>query len=77
MSEHFFGLHAGHLSKRADDIAGKHGAWHVNYTDPGTGERRGWFATHNRGNPFDRDTANAVMSAIDAVGGIDALRLKR
>lgn len=76
MSEYFFGLHAGHLTARADRIARRHGAWHVNYTEP-RGERRGWFACPNRGNPFDERTATAVMADIEAAGGIEALRHQR
>jgi hypothetical protein len=53
MSQHFFGLHSGHLTAQAERIARKHGAWHVNFTEP-RGERRGWFACPNRGNPFDQ-----------------------
>ena len=74
MSEYFFGLHAGHLTAQAGKIAKRHGAWHVNYTDPGTGRRRGWFECHNRGEPFDRRTAAAVLSDIEAVGGFAALQ---
>lgn len=75
MSEHFFGLHTGHLKARADKIAETHGAWHVNFTEP-NGEKRGWFACPNRGSPFDQATACAVMAAIDEAGGIDTLRRK-
>lgn len=76
MSEHFFGLHTGHLTAKADQIAKKHGAWHINYTEP-SGEKRGWFACRNRGNPFDQATAAAVMADIEAAGGIEALTRKR
>jgi hypothetical protein len=76
MSEHFFGLHKGHLAARADKIAERHGASHVNYTEP-RGEKRGWFVCPNRGEPFDTRTAVAVMADIDAAGGIDALTKKR
>ena len=76
MSDYFFGLHSGHLTKRADAIAKRHGAWHVNYTEP-RGEKRGWFACHNCGNPFDQATAAAVMADIAAVGGIEALTKRR
>ena len=80
MSEHFFGLHSGHLTKKADQIAEKHGAWHVNYDEfkgPGQIERRGWFACPNRGNPFDGATAAAVMTDIEAAGGLDSMKKKR
>lgn len=71
MSEHFFGLHRGHLTAEAGRIAARHGAWHVNYTEPG-GERRGWFACPNLGAPFDGATARAVLDDLDARGGIAA-----
>jgi hypothetical protein len=72
MSEYMFGLHSGHLTARADTIAKRHGAWHVNYTEP-RGKRRGWFACPNRGSPFDQAVAKRVREDIDRAGGIDAL----
>jgi len=71
MSEHFFLTGKGHLGKRADKIARKHGATLVNYTDPGCGcgygctgdcpeNRRHWFACDNLGEPFNGATARAV-----------------
>jgi hypothetical protein len=68
-----FGLHSGHLTAHAERIAKKHGAWHINYTEP-RGQRRGWFACPNRGSPFDQRVSDAVWADIDAAGGIDALR---
>jgi hypothetical protein len=76
MSEHFFGLHRGHLTAKADRIARKHGASHVNYTEP-RGEKRWWFACRNRGEPFDSSTAKAVLADIEAAGGFEALTKKR
>src|ERR1700730_9203525 len=73
VSEYLFGVHYGHLTAPADLIAGRHGAWHVNYTDP-HGQRRGWFACPNRGAQFDQAIARAVMADIDRVGGIESLR---
>jgi len=73
MGPYFFGLHIGHLRARADRIAARHGASHVNYTEPGGGQRRGWFECKNRGAPFDRNTAVAVMADIEHAGGIAAL----
>lgn len=67
MTEHFFGLHSGHLPEAADKIAKRFGAWHVNYDEPtGNGEhrQRGWFACPNRGEPFDSRIARAVLDAI-------------
>jgi hypothetical protein len=77
MGEFFFGSHRGHLKAKADAIAARHGADHINYTDPGTGERRGWFACGNRGSPFDGQTAAAVMADIDRAGGIESLMYAR
>lgn len=68
MSEYFFGLHSGHLTASADRIAKRHDAWHTNYTErhgPGQTQKRGWFACENRGAPFDRATADAVMADIE------------
>ena len=68
-----FGLHNGHLKAVADKIAKKHGAEHVNFTEP-TGRERGWFAGPNRGEPFDSRLASVVMADIDKAGGVEALR---
>src|ERR1700732_472996 len=61
VSEYLFGVHYGHLAAPADQIAERHGAWHVNYTDP-HGQRRGWFACSNRGAQFDQAIARAVRT---------------
>ncbi len=71
-----FGLYLGHLTARADAIARRHGAWHDNYTEPGTGIRRGWFGCPNRGPPFEGAIAKAVLADIEA-GGFDALLCRR
>lgn len=76
MSQHHFGLHRGHLKKKASDIAKRHGAQHVNYTEP-NGEKRGWFTCPNLGQPFDRAIERAVMRDIDAAGGIEELKRKK
>lgn len=76
MSEFFFGLGRGHLPKQADRIAKKHNSHLVNYTDPGcscgrgcsTGcksNRKHWFATTNRGEPFNSQTATVVISELE------------
>jgi hypothetical protein len=75
MNEYFFGLHRGHLKAKADQIAKKHGAWHVNFTEP-NGEKRGWFGCDNLGHPFDSGRANAVMADIEKAGGIESLQKK-
>jgi hypothetical protein len=76
MDEYFFGLHRGHLTAEADRIARRHGAWHVNCIES-DGRRRGWFSCPNRGAPFDRATAKAVMADIERAGGIEALLHRR
>lgn len=79
MSEYLFGLGRGHLTKKADRIARKHGVCLVNHTDPGcscgygcagecTANRRHWFAGPNLGEPFDSRMARAVEADIDAAG---------
>ena len=72
VSEYLFGLHNGHLTAAADQIAGRHGAWHVNYTEP-CGDRRGWFACPNRSRSFYQVIAEAVMADIHRAGGIESL----
>ena len=64
VSEYLFGLHNGHLIAAVDQIAGRHGAWHVNYNG-------GWFACPNRGPSFNQVIARAVMADIDRAGGIE------
>ncbi|MEK6879341.1 MAG: hypothetical protein AABY22_07035 [Nanoarchaeota archaeon] len=73
MSEYFFGLGKNWLSKKANKIAEKHGAYLVNYIDPqcncGYGckphtcnkSKRHWFACKNLGHPFDTQTASEVL----------------
>lgn len=68
MSEYYFGLGSGHLPKRADKIASKHDACLVNYTEPGTGVKRHWFATRNYGHPHDQATAQAVIEDLKKAG---------
>lgn len=75
---YLFGTHEGHLTAKASRIARKHDAWHVNYTEPGTGRRRGWFGKDQRlGAPFDQAVSDAVLGDIEKAGGIDAFRVKR
>lgn len=66
MSEYFFGLGKGHLSKKVEKIAEKHGATLVNHTEPG-GFKRHWFAIPNRGSPFDQAKASEVLAAIQDI----------
>ena len=69
MSGFLFGAGNGRVSqregKRCDRIAQKHGASFVWVKMP-EGPRF-WFACPNRGNPFDRDTAEAVMFEVGRV----------
>ena len=63
MSEYFFGLYRGHLSARLVkrvETRFPHVSV-VNYTEP-RGEKRGWFAGPNRGDPFDRHMATTVLA---------------
>ncbi len=76
MGVFLFGCHAGHLGAKADRIAHKHGAEHVNHTEP-HGRRCGWFEAPNRGEPFNGARANGVWRDIDKAGGLDALRHKQ
>lgn len=70
---YIFGQHSGHLTTRATEIAARHGAEHINYTEP-RGERRGWFVCPDLGRPFNEDTARAVLRDLDAEGGIESMR---
>ena len=83
MSEHMFGGGPGHLSRRADRIAKRHGAVLVNHTDPGCrcgyghvrdcpACRRHWFAGPNQGSPFDERRAAAVLRDLRAAGIVAA-----
>jgi hypothetical protein len=76
VSEFQFGLHDGHLTAKAQAIAERHGADHINYTEP-RGRKRGWFACRNSGSPFDQATARAVLDDLEAAGGFDTLRKRR
>jgi hypothetical protein len=69
MSEYLFGLHSGHLTAAADQIAGRHGARHVNHKGA-RGESCGWC-----GSQFA--VAKAVTADIDCAGGIETLRRSR
>lgn len=74
--EYHFGLHKGHLIDKANKIAKKHKASHINFTEY-LGEKRGWFACENLGEPHNSAIAKAVMADIELIGGIAALQLKR
>lgn len=71
---HFFGLHSDHLTRRADTIAHRHGARHINIIDA-SGEKRGWFECPRSWNPtFPEATAKAVLLDIEKIGGLEALK---
>ena len=63
MSDFQFGMGSGHLPKKADTIARKHGARLVNYTEP-NGYKRHWFTCDNLGSPHDYERAQAVLGAL-------------
>jgi hypothetical protein len=69
-----FGFHAGHLKARANAIAFKHGARHINYTDP---VRQGLFECEDRGEEHNRAVENAVLADVEAAGGFEGLRRRR
>jgi hypothetical protein len=74
ISQHIFGLHEGHFRDEANDIAKESGAWHVNYTEPGTDLKRGWFATSTLNSTLPREVEQNVMRKVQAIGGFEALR---
>jgi hypothetical protein len=76
MSKFLFGEHDGHLHMRADQIARKYGAAHVNYIEA-DGRRRGWFSCPDRGSPLNENCATTVLTAIERAGGFAALTYKQ
>ena len=74
ISQHYFGQHEGHLRDEANDIAKESGAWHVNYTDPCTGLKRGWFVTSILDGTDTGEVEQNVMRKVQAIGGFKALR---
>ena len=74
ITQHYFGEHEGHLTHDADDFAKESGAWHVNYTDPCTGLKRGWFATSTVDGTNSGEVEQNVMRKVQAIGGFKALR---
>jgi hypothetical protein len=77
MSEHYFGLYQGHLTarlvKRVEAMFSHVSV--VNYTEP-RGEKRGWFAGPNRGDPYDRIMAESVLAYVRTIArGADRKRL--
>ena len=70
MGEHFFGTGRGRVSAREsarlERIARRHGASFVAVSLPGDGPRY-WFLCPNRGEPFDGETARAVMADVGEV----------
>jgi len=74
ITQHFFGKHEGHLTHDANDFAKESGAWHVNYIDPCTGLKRGWFVTSTLNGTDSREVEQNVMRKVQAIGGFEALR---
>ena len=74
ITQHFFGEHEGHLTHDANDFAKESGAWHVNYTDPCTGLKRGWFVTSTVDGTNSGEVEQNVMRKVQAIGGFRALR---
>lgn len=70
MSDYFFGTGTGLVSARAESkinaIAKKHGAGFTNHSLAGDGPRY-WFAAPNRGEPFNEDTATAVLAECEPI----------
>jgi hypothetical protein len=66
---HFFGVRRGKLTANEvalrERVAAKHGVDFVYATIPGTGPQS-WFECTNRGEPFNRDTANAVLADLES-----------
>ena len=74
---YMFGVGKGHLGRKAERIAKKHGAQLVNYTDPGCSYGRGcqgheecpanarhWFEAQNLGSPFDERVRDSVLAEL-------------
>ena len=70
MSEYFFGTGSGKVAKskaaRLDALASKHGCFFVAVKLP-EGARY-WFGGPNRGEPFDRKMARAVLADAERAG---------
>jgi hypothetical protein len=75
-NEYLFGQHDGHLSDKAAYVASLYGCRLVRFTDPKDGTRRGLFATPNRSDADNKETAAKVLRAINSMGGFDALRMR-
>lgn len=74
MSEHMFGVTRRRLPaaevKRRDRICRKHGGYGYTQYDESHGTAHGgrwigWFSGPNRGDPFDRQLAHAVMAEVE------------
>lgn len=62
MAEHHFGLYRGHLSAKLIDAVERRfpDVFVINFEEP-SGERRGWFAQPNCGEPQDSQSAAEVL----------------
>ena len=65
MSEHIFNVGPGHLPAEAQRIAERYGAVLVNYRDA-HGRKKHWFASENKGEPFDGEVQRAVEDDLRA-----------
>jgi hypothetical protein len=74
-TDYLFGVGKGHLPRRIQDIAEKHGARLINHTEP-DGRRRHWFACENLGTPHDEQRAKAVLDEIKALEERETARLR-
>lgn len=70
-----FGFRRGHLLAKADKIARRYGAVHLNVVDGGT--RISWFEVENCYPHVAAAREAKVWAAIDAAGGIEALEKTR
>lgn len=64
---YLFLLGGGHLPRKADLVARRHGARLVNYTEP-NGSKRHWFTGPNLGNPFDGQLRADVLADLERAG---------
>ena len=79
MSDYFFGSGSGRpsqrIERRVNAIAKRHGAKLHCHNDVARNVERYFFITENRGAPFDRQTEQAITSAIKSELGLDISNL--
>jgi hypothetical protein len=64
---------AGWIGEAKQNIARESSAWHVNYADPCTGLKRGWFATSILNGTHSGEVEQNLMRKIQAISGFKAL----